>query len=335
MAESSLNEWGVFMAAMQLIRGKSLSHFTGQLFRFAWLQSLSCIFAATVFITLALSKLVDIPYLYRYDLILLVLLTAQVLMYAFKLETWDEIKVICLFHLLGLALELFKVHMGSWSYPEPALTKIFGVPLYSGFMYASVASYLCQAWRRLELHIDHWPQGWLPAILGTAIYANFFTHHLLPDVRWWLTAAVLLVFIRTWVRFTVGSRQYRMPLTLSFILIGFFIWVAENIATFFGAWQYPDQAEAWRLVGFGKISSWFLLVIISIILVAQLKRTKAYSRSVRRLSFQKSAVSIRSTHSLSSAVKGTPSKATSLSRKKRRKLIGADGLSNEDSTCSK
>jgi uncharacterized membrane protein YoaT (DUF817 family) len=110
--------------------------------------------------------------------------------------------------------------------------------------------------------------------LGTAIYLNFFTHHYLPDLRWWLTAAVFLVFLRTWVRYTVGGKSYRMPLTLSFLLIGVFIWIAENIATFFGAWRYPNQEEGWRLVGLGKISSWYLLVIISIILVAQLKRVK-------------------------------------------------------------
>jgi uncharacterized membrane protein YoaT (DUF817 family) len=57
-----------------------------------------------------------------------------------KLETIDELKVICLFHIIGLILELYKVHMGSWSYPEEGWSKIQGVPLYSGFMYASVAS---------------------------------------------------------------------------------------------------------------------------------------------------------------------------------------------------
>ncbi|WP_441007278.1 DUF817 family protein [Parageobacillus thermoglucosidasius] len=28
----------------------------------------------------------------------------------------------------------------------------------------------------------------------------------------------------------------------------FFIWIAENIATFFGAWQYPNQTKAWSLI---------------------------------------------------------------------------------------
>ncbi|MBJ6949523.1 DUF817 family protein, partial [Vibrio cholerae] len=57
-------------------------------------------------------------------------------------------------------------------------------------------------------------------------------------------------------------------------LIGFFIWIAENIATFFGAWQYPNQHETWNLVHLSKISSWFLLVVISIMIVTQLKHLK-------------------------------------------------------------
>lgn len=49
------------------------------------------------------------------------------------------------FHLLGLALELFKVHQGSWVYPGEAVTKVGGVALFAGFMFAAVGSYICQA----------------------------------------------------------------------------------------------------------------------------------------------------------------------------------------------
>ncbi len=63
----------------------------------------------------------------------------QWVMYKTGLETKDELKVITVFHLIGLLLEIYKVHFGSWSYPEERYSKVFGVPLYSGFMYASVA----------------------------------------------------------------------------------------------------------------------------------------------------------------------------------------------------
>jgi uncharacterized membrane protein YoaT (DUF817 family) len=211
----------------------------------------------------------------RYDFILIICLLAQVGMVYFKLETWDELKVICMFHIIGLGSEIFKVGMGSWSYPDAGWSKVFGVPLYSGFMYASVASYICQAWRRFDLKIAKWPRTSFAVALSIGIYANFFTHHFIGDYRWWLIVVLLLVFIRTWVYFSVSGTTYRMPMTLSFFLIGFFIWIAENISTFLGAWRYPDQEHVWRLVHFGKISSWFLLVVITIIIVAQLKHVKA------------------------------------------------------------
>lgn len=246
-----------------------------QLIYFGYEQAMSCLFPVAIFGTLALSSIVPIPYVHRYDAILLVLLGVQYLMYRSGLETRDEIKVICVFHLIGLALELYKVRMGSWSYPEPGLTKWFGVPLYSGFMYASVASYMCQVWRRLRMDMTGWPGMAASMLLGGAIYFNFFTHHFLPDVRWWLTALVFIVFWKTWIIYRVRATTYRMPLSLAFIIVGFFIWLAENIATFLGAWTYPDQHQTWHMVGFGKISSWFLLVIISVIIVAQLKHVKA------------------------------------------------------------
>lgn len=246
-----------------------------KLLKFTYLQAVSCIFPVIIFATLALSNLLRIPHLPRYDFILIICLAAQVFMLLLKLETWDEFKVICLFHIIGLGLELFKVHMGSWSYPEDAYSKILGVPLYSGFMYASVASYICQSWRRLDLHILNWPTPFFAYSISLLIYMNFFTHHYLYDLRWILKALLFVIFFRTAVTYKLNEKVFKMHLILSFFLIGFFIWIAENIVTFFGAWQYPNQEQTWSLVPIGKISSWFLLVIISIIIVAQLKQVKS------------------------------------------------------------
>ncbi len=245
-----------------------------QLVCFGWEQAMSCLFPVVIFVSLALTKIVQLPFLPRYDWLLIICLLMQILMVRSGLETRDELKVITLFHLIGLALELFKVHMGSWAYPEEGYSKIFGVPLYSGFMYASVASYLCQAWRRLKVELIKWPPYGIVVPLASAIYLNFFTHHYWLDVRWILAVLVVIVFWRSWVAYEVNGTWYRMPLALSFVLIGFFIWIAENIATFFSAWEYPNQAEAWSLVHLGKVSSWLLLVIVSFLIVATLKRVK-------------------------------------------------------------
>lgn len=241
---------------------------------FAWQQALSCLFPILLFLTFAVTKLFTVPGLHRYDLILLICLFAQTILYKSGLETKDELKVIAVFHLAGLCLELFKTHLHSWVYPEVAWSKVAGVPLYSGFMYASVASYLCQAWRRLHVDLSGWPPAWAAWTLCGGIYVNFFTEHWLFDVRWGLALLIILLFRRTQAHFAVCGTPYALPMPAAFLLLGFFLWIAENIATFFGAWQYPNQHGGWHLVHLAKMSSWSLLVIFSFLLVAQLKRVK-------------------------------------------------------------
>ena len=233
----------------------------------------ACVFAGSFLALLAVSSHLSVPGLYRYDMLFLGALAIQGVLIAARLETGREVAVLSLFHLAGMGLELFKTSpwIHSWSYPEPAFFRVGTVPLYSGFMYAAVASYLMQAWRLLRVRLAAFPPLWVAVGLCLAIYANFFTNHYMIDLRWPLAAAVLLVFRRTRVLFTVTDVERHMPIALSFALIGFFVWLAENIATFFGAWVYPNQARQWAIVGPEKISSWVLLVIISFIIVAVLK----------------------------------------------------------------
>src|SRR5688572_29578627 len=126
----------------------SLKELARELVSFGWKNAASCLFPVLIFASLALSRVVHIPYVARYDLLLVICLGIQVAMVRFGLETKREAIVITVFHLLGLAMEIHKVQLGSWAYPEQAYTKVAGVPLYSGFMYASVASFMCQAWHR-------------------------------------------------------------------------------------------------------------------------------------------------------------------------------------------
>lgn len=240
-----------------------------QLLRFAWQQSLSCLFAAGLFAGLALSSAVPLP-IARYDALLLYGIALTALFWATRLETGTEALAVAGFHLVGLVFELVKVHMGSWSYPDDALTKFGGVPLYSGFLYAAVGSYVCQAWRRLDLEFAGYRRA-ATALVAAAIYANFLTHHWLPDVRVLLAASMVVATWGVMVRFTVGDVRYRMPLALSFVLIGFFLWVAENIATFLGAWEYPHQADVWHLVHPAKFGAWALLVTVACVIVATWK----------------------------------------------------------------
>jgi uncharacterized membrane protein YoaT (DUF817 family) len=241
-------------------------------------QARSCIFAGSFFSLLFLTQHIPLGPFHRYDVLFVASIAIQIILYATKIETKDEIKTIALFHLLGLLLELYKTnpHIGSWSYPEEGVLKIATVPLYSGFMYAAVGSYISQAWRIMKVRLTGPVRYTATAALAIVIYVNFFTNHYLPDVRWILIPLVFLVFWGVWVEFTVTTRIRRMPVTIAFLLIAFFIWIAENISTYLGAWKYPHQLTTWNIVSMNKITSWYLLVIISFILIANLKYVKAH-----------------------------------------------------------
>ena len=240
-------------------------------------QARSCLFAGLFFLAVFLVPRGGVLGLPRYDILLVFALAVQAWMVAARLETWDELKAISLFHVLGFALEVFKTSasISSWSYPDFAYTKLFGVPLFSGFMYASVGSYVIQAWRLFDLKIRHHPPYWMATTVAVLIYANFFTHHYVGDYRWYIAACALGLYARAVVLFTPLDRERRMPLLLSFLLIGFFLWLAENLSTFFGVWRYPNQVGAWAAVHLGKWSSWSLLVVMTITIVAGLKHVKA------------------------------------------------------------
>jgi uncharacterized membrane protein YoaT (DUF817 family) len=239
-------------------------------------QARACLFVALFFsavFAVPRSGLLGIP---RYDLLLGIAVAIQGWMVWAKLETWDEVKAITVFHLIGFCLEVFKTSGGirSWSYPDFAYTKVLGVPLFSGFMYAAVGSYIIQAWRLFDLRVRHHPPYWMATLIALAIYANFFTHHYVADFRWYLAACALGLYARSTVVYRPLDRDRTMPLLLGFLLIGFFVWLAENISTFFRVWQYPDQLGAWTTVHVSKWSSWSLLVIMTFTIVANLKHIK-------------------------------------------------------------
>jgi uncharacterized membrane protein YoaT (DUF817 family) len=164
-------------------------------------------------------------------------------------------------------MELFKTAQGSWLYPEPSVLRIGAVPLFSGFMYAAVGSYIARVWRIFRFRFDHYPPRWTTWVLAGAIYVNFFAHHWLPDIRIVLFAAIALLFWRTRVWFTPFRKPRWMPLLLGLLLVALFIWFAENIGTFSRAWLYPGQEDGWRMVSPAKLGAWFLLMMISFVLV--------------------------------------------------------------------
>lgn len=237
-------------------------------------QAWACLFGGLMLALLVGSALFwpkDAP-LARYDFLVLASLGIQVALLALKLERWDEAAVILIFHLVGTVMEVFKTAHGSWLYPEPSLLRIGGVPLFTGFMYACVGSYIARIWRLFDITFVRYPPYWTTWILAGLIYLNFFTHHYGPDIRLGLFVASAMLFGRTWFVFTPDLKARRMPMLLGAVLVALFIWFAENLGTFAGAWIYPSQRDGWSMVPFSKMGAWYLLMLISFVLVSLVHR---------------------------------------------------------------
>lgn len=246
-------------------------------------QAWACVFGAVMLVLLVTARVLypdDAP-LARADALVLAAVAVQVAMLALRLESLREMGVIALFHLVGTAMEVFKTAVGSWAYGTDGLLRIGEVPLYTGFMYAAVGSYMVRVMRLFDLRFTRYPPLLATAALAAAIYANFFTHHYLPDARWVLLAATLLLYGRCAMSLRVHRRApwRRMPVIAAFLGVAGLLWIAENVGTAAGAWIYPHQRAGWELVPASKLVSWLLLMMVSVVLVTLVHRPRRPERA--------------------------------------------------------
>lgn len=249
--------------------------------KFGLKQAWACLFGALMLALLVGTHLFwpDEAPLARYDFLVLASVAIQALLLATRIERWDEAAVIAIFHAVGTIMEIFKTAQGSWIYPEESLLRIAGVPLFSGFMYACIGSYIARATRLFELkHIDY-PPLWTTWVLAVLAYINFFTHHYTIDIRWGLFAFSALIFARGRFVFTPDRVPRRMPLLAGYLLVALFIWFAENLGTFAAAWVYPSQREAWHIVPIDKLGSWYLLMLLSFVLTSVVHKPERISEA--------------------------------------------------------
>ena len=215
--------------------------------------------------------------LHRYDFLFLAAIGFQVFLLLFRFESLREGLVILIFHVVATVMELFKTHpdIGSWSYPEDYSFGIATVPLFTGFMYSAVGSYIARVWRIFDFRFNDYPPKGATIVLVALIYVNFFSHHFWVDIRWALLAWTGYMFWGVNVYFKILKKHRYMPLLLGWLLVAFFIWVAENIGTLTGTWIYPNQKAGWELVSLGKLVSWYLLMLLSFVLVSLTREVRA------------------------------------------------------------
>lgn len=205
---------------------------------------------------------------YRYDILFVYALVIQAVLYKLGFESKRDILVITIFHLVGLSMELIEVSINhSWTYTSSGIFYIGSVPIFTGFMYASIGSYMTKEFKLLDFKVYNMPSKPFLIIYSLFIYLNFIFNNHIFDFRYILIIIMIIVYSNVDLSFKPSVKRYKFYMPLSFLLIGFFIWIAENISTYFDIWSYPNQIPIWHLVHFSKISSWMLLSIVSFNLV--------------------------------------------------------------------
>ena len=215
---------------------------------------------------------------FRYDYLLFYALSIQFCLIYLKLESWAEAKVIALFHIMAMGMEIFLTHpaIASWQYPQPAVFKLLTVPLFAGFMYSAVGSFFARSLRLYKVSFENLPRFANMLCLAVLSYLNFMTKFFIPDYRLVLFAWSIIIFWKTKLYFQLSDSRFKVPMLPILLLLAFLIWIAENISTFYKIWLYPSQVDAWHMVGWGKLGSWYLLLLLSLVLVLKIlgKRDK-------------------------------------------------------------
>lgn len=200
-----------------------LGQFIHEFLIFGIKQAWACLFAGVLITGILGTYLLYPPnaIISRYDFLFLLALGMQAVLLLLKFERWDEAKIIAIYHVVGTIMEIFKTAKGSWVYPEANFFRIAGVPLFSGFMYSTIGSYMVRCWRLFDFKFSNYPDvkwSWALAIL---IYANFFSHHYIIDFRVALFVMAAMIYGRCWIYFTCDKIARRMPLLLGFSLSPF------------------------------------------------------------------------------------------------------------------
>lgn len=261
------------------ITAKDIKTFIHEFWLFGIKQAYACLFGGFLLgIMIITSYWYPLESIHRYDFIFIAAIAFQILLLLTKLETLRESLVIIIFHLVATGMELFKTSdaIGSWAYPEEYFFGIGNVPLFTGFMYSAVGSYIARVWRIFDFQYSNYPNRYVTLALVTGIYINFFSHHFIWDFRWLLLGFSLFLFLRSNIYFKVHNTHRYMPLLLGWFLVALFIWFAENIATFTNIWIYPNQKSEWHMVPLSKLSAWFLLMQLSFVLVSLINPIKTY-----------------------------------------------------------
>ena len=182
--------------------------------------------------------------LYRNDFLFLAAVGFQIVLLAFRLESFRETIVIMIFHIVATFMELVQ-NVGrnqclalSWRSIRPPGQR----PIVCRF----------HVQRRWQLHGEGEPDSGLSLYqcstnMGIVRSCHvdlrklFYTPFLLRHPQRAVTGICRVLYGRCIIYFRMDKLHRHMPLMLAQFLTAIIIWFAENVATYSRVWVYPNQ----------------------------------------------------------------------------------------------
>ena len=137
-------------------------------------------------------------------------------------------------------------------------------------MYSAIGSFFARSIRLFDISFQRLPSLNNMLALSICAYINFMSKFFIIDIRSILFVWSVLIFYKTKATFKIQNYRLQLPMLVVLGGISVLIWIAENISTFYDIWVYPNQTDGWHIVWWGKIGSWYLLLLLSLVLVMRL-----------------------------------------------------------------
>ena len=189
------------------------------------------------------------PPLARYGFLVLAAVAVRAAMLAFRLQSWNEAKVIFAFHVTGTVMEIFKTQAGSQDFIRG---RVFCTHrrdyLLSSFMYSAVRKLSRQglADLRFPQRFSHYPRRWATVVLALAIYVAFLCPSLVAGHQAGPVRHRTLLYkpgAGCSTAPTFVPVRDAVPLLLGFVLVALFIWFAEDLGTFLADMDLSQPAR--------------------------------------------------------------------------------------------
>ncbi len=161
---------------------------------------------------------------FRYDYLLFYALIIQVCLLYLKLESWAEAKVIALFHILAMIMEIFLTHpqIASWQYPQPAVFKNYDRTAFCRLYVFCSWQFLCAFFAFVSGIFTEFADFWQYAGFGSVVVYQLHEQVFYPRYSLWLVCVECRNFLENQNSFSITAASITTADVACIAAVGFY-----------------------------------------------------------------------------------------------------------------